>query len=272
MFQPVISPLYFQQTHYDAESYEQILLNHMLKCSASPTPSATRRTTSPLQDDRKPAAKKLKTDDDRKPAAINIPKNPSFFSECETTKSHSVGGGSVHATPPTTVRTEKVKKVLPIRKNGISVAKSPKPIKKLMLEHSSSSQTSNDTAETACTTKESSSTTTTPISVSSDHFLAQTWWREKTVRRNPGVSIPFSIESCVTISKSNADKINETVPKRQLRHTARRRAETLVLSCPICHKSFNKSVSCTPNIIRDGRESGCSFNLFCLSLTCCFRI
>lgn len=111
----------------------------------------------------------------------------------------------------------------------LSLAKKDGKVNKYAIKRAPS-LTSTDTSTIASTTEESS-----VISVPSTHFLAQTWWREKTVRKGPGVSVPFSLESCVTM-KENPDE----APRggMRLRTSSRRKDVSMEMACPVCKKSF----------------------------------
>jgi hypothetical protein len=100
-----------------------------------------------------------------------------------------------------------------------------------------------DTAATGSTTKESTNTCSTEvITVDSNHFLAQKWWREKTVTKKSSVSLAFNIEHCVQISNSNNNSAaaTATVTERPSKTKLRPRNSILEITCPVCKKTLNK--------------------------------
>lgn len=105
-----------------------------------------------------------------------------------------------------------------------------------------------DTAATGSTTKESTNTCSTEvITVDSNHFLAQKWWREKTVTKKSSVSLAFNIEHCVQISNSNNNSAaaTATVTERPSKTKLRPRNSILEITCPVCKKTLNKLKSGT---------------------------
>lgn len=245
-----------------------------MKCSASPAaaaaaaaaPTAAAKVAPAEQERHPPSSKatgnekppaKIHVTDDRKPAARKraTPKMSPTNSECLAAKSllNISRKGDIESSSKPSAKTQGDKVNPRKTKDGVArkeatPSESPfKPLKRKSMKQVSPSQrttTSDDTAATVSTTQDSS--TATISVVSSTHFLAQTWWREKTVRKNPQVSMPFSLESCVaTVADSNDTSRQEEVPtreRRRLRSASRPRNDSLAMSCPICRKPFTKFI------------------------------
>jgi hypothetical protein len=164
----------------DEEDYENAVVQHMLKCSA--TPAAHNK---PLQlDAEKETPFQIREEDlDKKPAARTS--SASSDTPTETTTEGDVSSG----------KDKRVTLSSPLLRSLRQTAESASYTKP------KSSSGSSDTPPTASTTKDDVSSAKSTLSVPSTHLLAQTWWRPQRVqRRSTGVSIPFSLEDCVAVN------------------------------------------------------------------------
>ena len=259
---------------YDAISYERLILKHVMRCSASSAPSTTGPHCDDITSNAKPEAKVHTNDNDAKPAAVvSVPIAQLPVGSSHTVKSHGIHPTRVNENvlnknslnmkaAATTTKDIILSGVAFIDKSYAELKrdsdKKPVSVKKSSSQHS-------DKSSTASTTKASST-----ISITSSHLLAQTWWREKTVRRNPGLSVPFCLESCLAVSNVDEEKTGDdaTTTARggmQLRTSSRRKNETLNVTCPICRKPFSAFTAVSWDYLRETSFATLDILLFLIS-------
>ena len=303
---------------YDEESYEELILNHMIKCSVSAAAMDARKVAATADTKPAPHAKPQAINDHRKPAAaarkiapirrlpicrrtipvtscngnkLPVAKKTPFL--CEEEKP-----AAKEAAPPETIDTSVSSRngcvgdvsplkdgkqpaaarwrldVVPQESNG-GATNSPalllpgttdtSTVFKLTKDTSRNNpgydeqkrlgkdglkkappSDDDDTAATCSTTKESTNSTEV-ITVDSNHFLAQKWWREKTVTKKSRVSLSFNIEHCVQVSNPNdnnsAAAVTVTEGPTSSKAKLRRRNDILEITCPVCKKTLNKRKS-----------------------------
>lgn len=242
-------------------------MDHVLQCSASPPrPASTIHTTTTGNDDdfesldeRKPPAKRLKRDDGKcftidfestNATSSTSTKNaatPSLTEDDSSSNSFAASkDGPCSISGPTKISfcvTGKESSGVDILRAASSARKPSMARKKIKGKKKRTGRKQN--AKAIVTTKNESSTLAVP-SLSSNHILNQTWWREKTVRKRSSVTVPFSLESCFTTVKDSAGSPGAAATQnhsRELRTSTRRKNESLEMRCPICQRQFSHLLS-----------------------------